>query len=168
MGKFEGFIGVNFWTALFVLLNTLAIFFVARKYLFKPVSKLIRDRQTEIDEMYKKADESKREAEGLALEYSRKLSGAQAESDRLIKDAALRAEEKEQLILRDARTQAALLIDKAEKDARNEKVKAVNAARDEIASLAVEIAGKIVEREINDADQTALVDGFIKKLGERE
>lgn len=48
---FEGFIGVNFWTALFVLLNTLTIFFVARKYLFGPVHKMITDRQKEIDDM---------------------------------------------------------------------------------------------------------------------
>ena len=52
MGRFESFIGVDFWTALFVLLNTIAIFLVARKFLFQPVHKLISDRQSEIDRMY--------------------------------------------------------------------------------------------------------------------
>ena len=59
MGQFEGFIGVDFWTALFVLLNTLAIFFVARKFLFKPVRKIIEDRQKEIDGMYSDAGKGK-------------------------------------------------------------------------------------------------------------
>ena len=51
----EEFIGVDFWTALFVLLNTLAIFFVGKKYLFGPVKKIIEDRQKEIDDMYDSA-----------------------------------------------------------------------------------------------------------------
>ena len=41
MERFEAFIGVNFWTALFVLLNTLTIFFVAKKFLFGPVMKIM-------------------------------------------------------------------------------------------------------------------------------
>ena len=41
MGTFESFIGVNFWTALFVLLNTLAIYFVGKKFLFGPVMQII-------------------------------------------------------------------------------------------------------------------------------
>jgi F-type H+-transporting ATPase subunit b len=51
VGQFESFVGVNPWTALFVLLNTLTIFFVGRKYLFGPVTKIIEDRQKEIDDM---------------------------------------------------------------------------------------------------------------------
>ena len=49
MGQFESFIGVDFWTALFVLLNTLAIFVVAKKFLFVPVHNMIESRQKEID-----------------------------------------------------------------------------------------------------------------------
>ena len=45
MGQFEAFVGVNFWTALFILLNTLIIFFVAKKFLFGPVMKIIEQRQ---------------------------------------------------------------------------------------------------------------------------
>ena len=52
MGQFESFVGVNPWTALFILLNTLIIFFVAKKFLFKPVMKMITDRQKEIDDLY--------------------------------------------------------------------------------------------------------------------
>ena len=84
MGQFESFIGVDFWTALFVLLNTLAIFLVARKYLFKPVHKLITDRQKEIDDMYASAGKAKAEAEGMAEDYRQKLSEAQAASERLV------------------------------------------------------------------------------------
>ena len=58
MGQFESFIGVNFWTALFILLNTCSIFVVARKFLFTPVHNMIESRQKEIDQLY--ADAEKR------------------------------------------------------------------------------------------------------------
>ena len=51
MGQFESFIGVNFWTALFILLNTCSIFVVARKFLFTPVHNMIESRQKEISEI---------------------------------------------------------------------------------------------------------------------
>ena len=71
---FESFIGVNFWTALFVLLNTIALFLVLKKKLFVPVKKMIDDRQKEIDDMYQSADEAQRTAMALETEYKQKLS----------------------------------------------------------------------------------------------
>ena len=76
MGYFEEFIGVNFWTALFVLLNTLAIFFVAKKFLFGPVYRMITSRQAEIDGMYEDATRAKTEAEQMEKDL-RDLSAGQ-------------------------------------------------------------------------------------------
>ena len=74
---FKDFIGVDFWTALFVLLNTLTLFYVASKFLFVPMKDLIDSRQREVDEMYEAADKAKADAQALEAEYKRKLSAAQ-------------------------------------------------------------------------------------------
>ena len=87
MGQFESFIGVDFWTALFVLLNTCAIFVVARKFLFTPVHNMIESRQKEIDQMYADAEKAKTDARGLRSEYEAKISGIRQEADRVIKTA---------------------------------------------------------------------------------
>ena len=81
MGQFEAFVGVNFWTALFILLNTLVIFFVAKKFLFGPVMHIIETRQQEIDDMYTQAGTAKEEAVKLQAEYEDKLSQAAATSE---------------------------------------------------------------------------------------
>ena len=47
-----------------------------------------------------------------------------------------------------------------------EKKKAINDAKNEISGLAMAIAGKVVERELNEADQTQLIDRFIEELGD--
>ncbi len=164
--QFESFVGVNLWTALFVLLNTLTIFFVGKKYLFGPVMKIITERQQEIDEMYDQAGTARDEAAQLRSDYERKLSVATQTSEQLVKDAVARGQGREEEIIRQANAQAAAILDKAAADAAREKKKAVNEAKDEISVIAMAIAGKVVERELNANDQTALVDRFIEELGD--
>ena len=165
MGYFEDFIGVNFWTALFVLLNTLTIFFVARKFLFNPVMKIITDRQQEIDDLYADAEKNKETAENLRTEYEQKLQDAKREGEKLVREAMVRGQTREEEILRQANEEADAIRRKAEADIAQEKKKALNDAKNEISDIAMTIAGKVVGRSLEDADQTRLVDEFIEELG---
>ena len=166
MGQFEAFVGVNFWTALFILLNTLIIFFVAKKFLFGPVMKIIQDRQQEIDDMYTKAGEAKEQAKLLRQEYEDKLSAATETSERLVKEAVARGQAREEEILRQANAEADAIRRKAGADIAQEKKKAINEAKDEISVIAMAVASKVVGRELNEADQAGLVDSFINELGD--
>ena len=163
---FESFLGVNPWTALFILLNTLTIFFVAKKFLFKPVMKIISDRQKEIDDLYADAGAAKEQARQLQESYQQKLNAAQETSDRIVKEAVARGQSREDQIIRDANAQAAAIMDKASRDIAQEKKKAINDAKNEISDLAMAIAGKVVERELKESDQASLIDGFIRELGD--
>ena len=163
---FEELLGVNPWTALFTPLNTLTIYFVAKKFLFGPVMKIISDRQQEIDRMYADADSAKEKAEALCSEYQDRLTDAQATSDRIVKEAVSRGQAREEAIIQQAHSEAAAIMDKAAVDIRLEKKKALNDAKDEISDIALALAGKIVGRELNAADQASLVDNFIAELGD--
>ena len=162
---FEELLGVNPWTALFTLLNTLTIYFVAKKFLFGPVMKIIADRQQEIDDMYADAGSAKTEAEAMRTEYQGRLTDAQATSDRIVREAVARGQAREEAIVRQAQAEAAAIMDKASADIELERKKALNEVKDEISDIAMAIAGKIVGRELNAADQTSLVDSFIDELG---
>lgn len=165
MGPGE-FLNINFFTALFTLLNTVILFFVLKKFLFGPVMKMIADRQKEIDTMYSDADAAKLEADQLRAEYEDKLADAQKTGERLVKEATVRAQAREEDILRQANAEADAIRRKAEADVAREKKKAINDAKDEIAGLAMDIAGKVVGHSLDDKDQSALVDRFIEQLGE--
>ena len=164
---FESFIGVNFWTALFVLLNTLAIFFVAKKFLFKPVMNMIQSRQEEIDSLYREASTAKDEALAMEAEYKEKLSQAAITGERMVKEAVERGQRREEEILHQANLEASAIMEKASADIALEKKKALNDAKDEISDIAMAIAEKVVGRELNSADHEDLVNGFIDRLGER-
>lgn len=167
MDKFVEFLGIDFWTALFVLLNTLTIFFVAKKFLFKPVMKIIQDRQDEIDGMYADADQAKATADALQAEYQQKLSAAAETSDRIVKEAMIRGHDREEEIVRQANAEAAAILDKAAADIAQEKKKAINDVKDEISGMAMAIAEKVVGRELNSQDHEKLFDEFISELGDK-
>lgn len=166
MGQFEAFVGVNFWTALFILLNTLIILFVATKYLFGPVMKIITDRQKEIDDLYADAGAAKENALAMETEYRQKLAVAAQTSEQMIQEAVARGQKREEDILLQANRQAQALMEKANADIRQEKKKAINDAKNEISDLAMAIAAKVVDRELSPQDHQRLVNQFIDQLGD--
>lgn len=163
---FEELLGVNPWTALFTLANTVALFLVMKKFLWVPVLKMIEDRQQEIDSMYAEADSAQAEAKRVQAEYQQKLSVAAETSERMVKEAVARGQNREEEIIRQANREAAAIMDKASADIALEKKKAINEAKDEISVIAMAIAGKVVGRSLTDADQAKLVDCFIDELGD--
>lgn len=164
MGPGE-FLNINFFTALFTLLNTVALFLVLKKFLFKPVMKMIADRQQEIDDMYSCADQAKADAEAMASEYRQKLSVAAETSERMVKEAVERGHRREEEIVLKANAEASAIRQKASADIAQEKKKAINDAKDEISEMAMAIAEKVVGRALSKADQASLVDHFIEELG---
>ncbi|MCD7823240.1 MAG: F0F1 ATP synthase subunit B [Oscillospiraceae bacterium] len=166
MTLYEEILGVNVWTALFTLANTLLLFFVLKKFLFKPVMKIIDDRQKEIDDLYQSADTAKSQANEMRDEYQKKLEEARETGDKIISDAVTRAQSREEEIVSKANKEASAILEKAQEDIALEKKKAMGEVKDNISVIAVSIAGRVVERELTPADQSRLVDSFIDDLGD--
>lgn len=166
MTGFESFVGIDPWTALFTFCNMMITFAVLKKFLFKPVKKMIDDRQAEIDTMYADVDAAKQKAAELEQEYQQHLQSIRDERDTLLREATARAQKREEEIVGEARAEAAALRAVAEADIAQERKKAVNDLKNEIGGIAVDIAGKVVEREINETDHKALIDEFIRNVGD--
>ncbi len=166
MKGFENFIGFNPWTALFTLLNMVITFLILKKFLFKPVNKMIGDRQKEIDDIYSEAEKTKAEAEQMKADYDGHLLQAKSTSDEIIQTARQEAFRQSEEILHQARSEAEDIRDKAMSDVELEKKKAVNEVKDDISRLALEIAEKVVERELDASDEDRLFEEFLEKMGD--
>lgn len=164
----QGFISFDTWTALFILLNTVTMFLVLKRFLFKPVLKMIQQRQDEIDNIYAEADKAKESANALQQEYEKKLYLAAETGDQMVKDAVARGKDREAQIIRQANAEAAAILNKAAADIAQEKKKALNDAKDEISGMAMAIAEKVVGRQLNSDDQEKLVEEFINELGAQQ
>ena len=165
MGPGE-FLNINFFTALFTLANTVALFLVLKRFFWGPVMKMIQDRQKEIDDMFAEADQAKLEASNLRTEYEEKLFVAAQTSERMVKEAVERGQHREEDIIRQANAEADAIREKAQADIAQEKEKALQEAKHEIADLAMDIAGKMVGHSLTGKEQEKLVDRFIEELGE--
>ena len=168
MSGFESLVGVDPWTALFTFCNMIITFLILKKFLFKPVKKMIDDRQKEIDDLYSDANESKEEADAIKKEYEKRLSVAKLERDEIIKDATVRATKREQEILSSANAEADAIREKAHADVMQEKKKVINEAKNEISGIALEIASKVIEKEIDESKHQSLVEEFIDNMGDAE
>ena len=166
MEGFQNFIGVNILDAVFVLLNTLLVLYLGKKFLFVPVKKMIDSRQKEIDDMYSSAQSSIDDAESMKHDYEEKLRQASAVSEEIVKAAVARAQTREEEIISSANAQASAILDKAAADVEREKRNAANEMKDEISVVAVAIAEKVVAKSINIDDESRLISEFINQLGE--
>lgn len=166
MEGFENFIGFNPWTALLTLFNLILVFLILKKFLFKPVKKMIDDRQQEIDGLYEDANRTKAEAEAMKADYDRRMSDAKDQAAEIVRTAGNDARRESDEIIRNAKTEAAAIKQKAMDDVALERKKAVNEAKDDISGIALEIAEKVVEKELTASDHEALIEDFIRKMGD--
>ena len=163
---FEAFVGVNFWTMIFAWCNLLVLYFVLRKLLFKPVKNMIDSRQQEIDGMSSDAEKSREDADAMKADYEEKISHAQEESEEILKNAVRRAQLREEEILREANDKAARVMKRAEEQVEMEKKRAINEVKNEVSDMAIGIASAVIERDIDRKEHEALIDEFIRTMGE--
>lgn len=166
MEGFEELIGVNFWTALFTFCNMIITFLLLKKFLFKPVKKMIDERQKEIDELYANAEKQTEEAKELQAQYQERLDSARREREDIITDATKHAERRGREIVTEAQADAVAIRQKAEAEIAQERKRALNQMKGEISGIAMEIASKVVDKELNESDHMALVEEFIGKIGD--
>lgn len=166
MSGFESFIGFNPWTALFTLLNMVLTFLILKKFLFKPVNKMIDDRQKEIDDLYAAAEQAQAEAKRIRADYDQRIAQAEQTSAEMISSAKLEATRRGDEIVRQAKADADALRAKAANDAALEKKKAVNDAKDDISKIALDIAEKVVGKELSGADHDRLIEDFLRDMGD--
>lgn len=162
----ESFVSFNLWTSIFTLLNLLLLFFVMKKYLFKPVKKMIDERQQEIDELYADANKSKEDAAELKTQYETRLAEANEESEEILRNAHRKAQLREEEIVRAAQDKAAQTMKRANEQVELEKKRAMNEIKDDVSNMAIDIASAVLSRDIKQEEHSALIDSFIENLGE--
>lgn len=156
------------WTLIFQIVNTLILFYFLRKFLFVPVTGMMESREKSIVDSLQDAERLSEEAENYKKKYYAMLQSAQDEGKELIEKARKNADEKSDMILKEAKEETIKLKQKAEEDIRKERKKAVNEIKDEISTLAILAASKILEHEVDEARSKTLVSKFIEQVGDEQ
>ena len=162
----QDIINVNIWLILISLCNLVILFFILKKFLFKPVKKILSDRQAEYDAKFAEAEDKLAEANEVKEHLEQKYALADDEVDRIIKEAKDNAQRRGDSIVSEAKDKAGIIVRNAEAEADLRKRKAAESIKDEIADVSVEIAEKIIGREVSEEDHRRLMSDFIDKIGE--
>ena len=120
------------WDLLFQIINTIILFVILSKILFKPVMQIIDEREKDIQENLALGERTKNEGLAFKKEYEEKISSAKSEGQEIIKQATLRAEQKSDEIISNAKLEANRIKDKTAKDVEQERVKVMNEVKDDI------------------------------------
>ena len=160
-------ISVNLWQILISLANLLIIYTILKKVLFKPVQKVVAAREEQVTKIYDEAQKDRDSASSMKQEYEVRLATAREEADGLVRNAVQTAQRRSEAIVAEAASQASHLKQKAEEEIALEKKQMLQSVRSEISDMAVSIASKVVEREIQKKDHENFVDEFIKNVGEQ-
>lgn len=166
MELYQALITLDGWTFLAQICNLMIQLVIFKKFLLKPIKQVIADRKAKADSEIADAQKLRTEAEAMKAEHEQNLQNARTEANQIVATAQKTATARSEEIVGEARAQAAALKQKAEADIAQERKKAVNEVKDEIGGIAMEIASKVVEREISEKDHKDLIDEFIKNVGE--
>lgn len=163
--EFKPLIGITY-ELVFQLINTFLVFVLLKKLLFKPVLGIIEAREKDIQENLAQGEKAKNEGISFKKEYEEKVSTAKAEGQEIIKQATLRAEQKESEIISTAKQEAQSLREKASKDVEQERQKVMNEIKNDISDIALLAASKVIEKDLDKSKHEELINNFIKEVGE--
>jgi F-type H+-transporting ATPase subunit b len=127
---------------------------------------IMKQREQHITSEISAAEQSNIEAKKLVEEQREMLKQSRQEAQELIENAKKLGEEQKNSIIQEARTEATRIKDSAVKEIEQEKDQAIAALREQVASLSVLIASKVIEKELNEQDQQKLISDYINDLGE--
>lgn len=165
IGAVGGFRPVDTLAALFFFVLLL---YLLKKFAWGPLMSVMQEREEFVANEIDEAEKSRKEAAIAAEKAAAQLLQTKQEAQKIIDDAKDAGVKLEQDIIESARLEADRLKVAAQADIQNEKEKAIQALQDQVASLSVLIASKVIEKELNTADQDHLINEYIKEVGEEQ
>ena len=166
MELYQSLVSVNPITLIAAICNLFIQLFVFKKFFWDKVLAVIDARREAADKEITEAEDAKAEALAIKQTYEQNMLQARAQADQILQNAQKSAAARSEEIIGQAQQQAVQIKAKASADIAQEKKKALNDAKDEISGISMAIAEKVVERQLNAADQQKLIDQFINELGD--
>jgi len=152
--------GLQIWTLVaFLLLLALG------KFVFKPIAEALDRRGETIRKSIEEAEKQRTEAKQLMESYQKQIAEARTEANKLTEEARVLGEKVRKEVVDKANTEASAVVQRAQEEIERQKEKGVQELKDTVANLSVQIASRVLEKEVDEATNRQLVENLIKDLG---
>ncbi|MGK2963070.1 MAG: F0F1 ATP synthase subunit B [Gemmatimonadaceae bacterium] len=152
--------GLMFWTLIIFLL----LFFILSRYAFKPITAAVEAREKALEDAIAGAKADREVASQLLAEHRAQIEGARAEAQKLIVEGRQIGEKVRSDMIEETRTQQQDMLERARREIEGEKQRAIAELRREAVDLAIAGAGKVIEKNLDDASNRRIVESFLSSI----
>ncbi|MBA4536638.1 F0F1 ATP synthase subunit B [Bacillus aquiflavi] len=166
----NGFVLASAWTpgdAIYQLITILILLALLKKFAWGPLLNVMKQREDHIANEIDAAEKSRLEANKFLEEQRKLLKEARHEAQALIENAKKQGEVQREDIISASRAEGERMIESAKLQIEQQKEQAVAAIREQVASLSVLIASKVIEKELSIEDQEKLINDYIQEAVEK-
>ena len=157
-------VDLSLGTILAQMLNFFILVWLLARFAYKPLVSMMQERKERIAKDLADAQAARNEAEQFKADYAAQIANARQEAQQIVEKAVQQAEATTREQLAAAREQIEREKERARQDIVNERDRAMNSLRNEVVSLSVAMAGKVVAKDMNSETNTKLIEDAIRQL----
>ncbi len=143
------------------------LYWLLKKYAFGPLLSVMQKRQESIENQIQTAEKNRVDAEQYLKEQKEAIQAARQEAQQIVENAKTSSKKEAEEIVRSARDEAERLKEQAVQQIKHETDQAIAKLREQVGSLSVILASKIIEKELDEKAQSQLIEDFMKEVGDR-
>ena len=152
--------GLMFWTLVIFLILS----FVLSKFAFKPITEAVEAREKALEDAIAGAKADREAAAKLLAEHKAQLDAARGEAQKMIAEGRTVGEKIRAEMVEETRAQQQEMLERARREIESEKVRAIADLRREAVDLAIAGAGKVIEKNLDDASNRQIVESFLSSI----
>ena len=160
-------LGIDYRLLIAQFVNFLILFFILRLFVFKPVLKILKDRQKKVKASLLKAEKIEQEWEKFKQAKESKLKQLRQQEEEILKVAEQKADEVQRKKIQETEVKILTSVKKIKLDIEQERMKMLTEAKTEIKSLAKVLAAKILESELTDEKRKGLIEETVMAVKQR-
>lgn len=152
--------GLMFWT----LAIFLVVWFILSRYAFKPITAAVEAREKALEEAIDAAKRDREEAARILAEHRKAIEAARGDAQKLIAEGRAVGEKMRAQLIEETRGQQQEMLERARREIEAEKTRAIAELRREAVDLAIAGAGKVIEKNLDDASNRRIVESFLASI----
>jgi len=159
-----GIVPTDYSLQIWTLVTFVVLLGLLAKFAFKPIAEALDRRGQLIKAQIDDGQKMRAEAKKLMEDYQKQLAEARVEAGKVIEEARQLGEKVRKDVVDKATTEASAIVSRSQEEIVRQKEKGIQEMKDTIANLSVQIAGRVLEKEVNAATHKQLVESFITDL----
>ena len=156
--------GLYIWT----IITFLLLLYVLAKFAWKPLLKMLEDRENLIKSSLDDAEKAKLELQSLNEESEKIINKARTDAQEILTEGKATAEKVKEDTIAKAKIAAGKIQDEAEKQINIEKEKAISEIKKEVVQISLSVAEKLINKNLSESDNKSLIEESLKKINKYE